>query len=101
MMTSPSCTRFEFTDLVICSAGSRIATSVARSTGTLVTPSSMKSVVAMFVITAPSCTSRRLETTTGRSTANVEGFVASVAGCSVNTPAPASHTAFVMPPVNA
>ena len=100
-MMSPSCTRFEFTDLVICNTGSRIATSVARSTGTLVTPSSVKSVVATLVMTAPSCTSRRLETTTGMSTANVDGFVASTAGCSVKTPVPASQTAFVMPPVNA
>ena len=52
-------------------------------------------------MTAPSCTSRRLETTTGMSTAKVEGFVVSVAGCNVNVPEPAFQTAPVMPPENA
>ena len=100
-MMSPSSTRFVLAVFVSCSTGSKISTSVIRSTGMLVTPSSMNSVVAMLVITVPSCTSSRFDTTTGMSTANVDGFVANTAGCSVNTPVPASHTAFVMPPENA
>ena len=81
--------------------GSRTVTSVVRTSGVLVTPSSVKSVTAVLVITTPFWTSSRLETTTGMSTANVDGLTASVAGWIVKTPVPASHTAPVMPPENA
>ena len=101
MRMSPACTRFEFTLLVICSTGSKSVTSVVRTRGALVNPSSTKSAEAALVITAPSCTSMRFDTTTGMSTANVEGLVVNVAGCSVNTPVPASQTAPVTPPENA
>ena len=100
-MISPACTRLVLAVLVRARLGSRTGTVVERSSGTLVTPGSENAVVAVLVMTAPSCTSRRLETTTGMSTANVEGLVASTAGCRVNTPVPASQTAPVMPPENA
>ena len=99
-MMSPACTRFEFALFVICNTGSKSVTSVVRTSDALVKPSSTKSAIAAFVITAPSCTSRRFDTTTGRSTENVEGLVVNVVGYRVNTPVPASQTAPVTPPEN-
>ena len=100
-MISPACTRLVLAVLVRARFGSRTGTVVERGGGTFVNPDSENAVVATLVMTAPFCTSRRLETMTGMSTANVDGIGVSAAGCRVNTPVPAFQVAPVMPPENA